>query len=276
MATFVARGARHVQLTNMTPLAAPELAAVKRGPAGRHRGGPAGGGPGGGVTRRALSAALSLAAAAAALVAAPAASGATRTLTLDGWYDRALAFSGRDLVWTEAATVHVDPRRIKGSPPGAQRFDYYRADVSRVRLDRASRRFAGAARDAGLGAHQHRALQLRHADADRRRRLRGGARLAPRRPSHDLVLRRRGDRVGHRQRRPRRRPPQRGRGLDGQRRALRPARRERAPGAARRRPGRRAGPRARWPPSRARSTSSPSPAATCAPGPTRPARTGCW
>jgi hypothetical protein len=96
------------------------------------------------VTRRALSAALSLAAAAAALVAAPAASGATRTLTLDGWYDRALAFSGRDLVWTEAATVRVDPRRITGAPPGAQRFDYYRADVSRARLDRASRRFAGA------------------------------------------------------------------------------------------------------------------------------------
>jgi hypothetical protein len=95
------------------------------------------------MTRRLLPLALSLAAA-AALAAAPSASGATRTLTLEGWHDRALAFSGRQLVWTEAATVRVDPARIAGSPAGAQRFDYYRAETSRARLDRASRRFAGA------------------------------------------------------------------------------------------------------------------------------------
>lgn len=94
------------------------------------------------MRRHVVPLALSLAAA-AALAAAPAASGATRTLTLEGWHDRALAFSGRQLVWTEAATVRVDPRRIAGSPAGAQRFDYYRAETSRVRLDRASRRFAG-------------------------------------------------------------------------------------------------------------------------------------
>jgi hypothetical protein len=40
--------------------------------------------------------------------------------------------------------VRVDPRRIPGSPAGAQRFDYYRAEVSRARLDRRSRRFATA------------------------------------------------------------------------------------------------------------------------------------
>jgi hypothetical protein len=96
------------------------------------------------VSRRALSVALALAAG-AALAAAPPGAGATRTLTLEGWHDRAVAFSGRTLVWTEAATVRVDPRRIRGAPPGAQRFDYYRADVSRARLDRASRRFAGPA-----------------------------------------------------------------------------------------------------------------------------------
>jgi hypothetical protein len=94
------------------------------------------------VRRRALALAASLAAG-AALAAAPGASGATRTLTLEGWHDRAIVFSGRHLVWTEAATVRVDPRRIAGSPAGAQRFDYYRAETSRVRLDRASRRFSG-------------------------------------------------------------------------------------------------------------------------------------
>ena len=96
------------------------------------------------MSRRALPVALALAAG-AALAVAPAAGGATRTLTLEGWHDRALAFSGRSLVWTEAATVRVDPRRIRGAPPGSQRFDYYRADVSRARLDRPSRRFAGPA-----------------------------------------------------------------------------------------------------------------------------------
>ncbi len=95
------------------------------------------------MRRVALALAASLAAA-AALAAAPAGSAATRTLTLEGWHDRALAFSGRHLVWTEAATVRVNPARIDGAPAGSSRFDYYRAETSRVRLDRASRRFAGA------------------------------------------------------------------------------------------------------------------------------------
>jgi hypothetical protein len=95
------------------------------------------------VSRRALAVALS-AGAILALAAGPAA-GATRTLTLEGWHDRAMAFSGDRLVWTEAATVRVDPRRIPGSPPGAQRFDYYRAETFQARLDRRSRRFAGPA-----------------------------------------------------------------------------------------------------------------------------------
>jgi hypothetical protein len=98
------------------------------------------------VRRRALAGILALSAAAGTgLAAAPGAAGATRTLTLEGWHERALGFSGRHLVWTEAATVRVDPRRIAGSPAGAQRFDYYRAETSRARLDGASRRFAGAA-----------------------------------------------------------------------------------------------------------------------------------
>lgn len=85
---------------------------------------------------------LALCAGAVLICAAPAA-GASRTLTLEGWNARALAFSGDHLVWTEAATARVDPARIPGSPPGAQRFDYYRAETSRIRLDRRSRLFAG-------------------------------------------------------------------------------------------------------------------------------------
>ncbi|MGD9570546.1 MAG: hypothetical protein AB7V62_01515 [Thermoleophilia bacterium] len=83
------------------------------------------------------------AAGALAACAAPGA-GASRTVTLDGWSARVLAFSGDRLVWTEAATVRVDPARIAGSPPGAQRFDYYRAETSRIRLDRRSLRFIGS------------------------------------------------------------------------------------------------------------------------------------
>ena len=81
--------------------------------------------------------------AAALVVGAPAAVGASRTLTVEGWNDRALAFSGSRLLWTEAATVRVDPRKIAGSPAGAQRFDYYRAEVFRVGLTRRSDRFVG-------------------------------------------------------------------------------------------------------------------------------------
>jgi hypothetical protein len=39
--------------------------------------------------------------------------------------------------------VRVDPARIAGSPPGAGRFDYYRAETSRVGLVRSSLRFTG-------------------------------------------------------------------------------------------------------------------------------------
>jgi hypothetical protein len=91
--------------------------------------------------RRAAAAALG--AAAIAAVAAPAADGASRTLTLDGWWPRAMAFSDRALVWGEAAPVRVDPRRIPGSPPGAAAFTYYRAEAFRAALDRTGRRFTG-------------------------------------------------------------------------------------------------------------------------------------
>lgn len=84
-----------------------------------------------------------LAGAAAAAMGAPAAVGASRTLTVEGWSPRVMAFSGTRLLWTEAATVRVDPRKIAGSPAGAQRFDYYRAEVFRAPLNRASTRFTG-------------------------------------------------------------------------------------------------------------------------------------
>ena len=86
---------------------------------------------------------VALAAAAVAAAGVAPALGASRTVTVDGWYPRIVAFSGDRLVWTEAATVHVDPARIPGSPPGARRFDYYRAEVFRVPLNRASTRFRG-------------------------------------------------------------------------------------------------------------------------------------
>jgi hypothetical protein len=54
-----------------------------------------------------------------------------------------MAFSGTRLLWTEAATVRVDPHQIAGSPAGARRFDYYRAEAFRVSLNRASTRFVG-------------------------------------------------------------------------------------------------------------------------------------
>lgn len=93
------------------------------------------------MSRRALLA-LALGAGAVLACAGPA-TGASRTLTLDGWSARSLAFSGANLVWTETATVRVDPARIPGSPAGAGRFDYYRAETSRARLDRRSLRFLG-------------------------------------------------------------------------------------------------------------------------------------
>jgi len=69
------------------------------------------------VSARRAAAAGALGAAALALVAAPAASGASRTLTVEGWWPRTMAFSDRALVWTEAAPVRVDPRRIPGAMP---------------------------------------------------------------------------------------------------------------------------------------------------------------
>ncbi len=93
--------------------------------------------------RRPIALAALAAAGVLAACAVPAA-GASRTVTLDGWSQRTLAFSGDRLVWTEAATVRVDPAKIAGSPPGAQRFDYYRAETSRIRLDRRSQRFVGS------------------------------------------------------------------------------------------------------------------------------------
>ena len=90
--------------------------------------------------RGAVAAALGLA---VGLGVAGPAGAASRTVTLDGWFDHAAALSGAGLVVSEAATVHVDPRRIAGSPPGAAPFDYYRAETSRVRLNAARTRFEG-------------------------------------------------------------------------------------------------------------------------------------
>ncbi len=95
------------------------------------------------MRRCGVAAALALTAVTALAVGAPAAVGASRTLTVEGWNDRVLAFSGSRLLWTEAATVRVDPRKIAGSPAGAQRFDYYRAEVFGVGLARRSNRFVG-------------------------------------------------------------------------------------------------------------------------------------
>jgi hypothetical protein len=75
------------------------------------------------------------------MVVAPSAQGASRTVTLEGWWPREMAFSDRALVWSETAPVRVDPRRFAGAPPGATAFTYYRAEGFRARLDRASRRF---------------------------------------------------------------------------------------------------------------------------------------
>ena len=88
-------------------------------------------------------AALALAGAAIAAAGAPTALGASRTVTVDGWSARVMTFSGDRLLWTEAATVRVDPARIPGSPAGARRFDYYRAETFRAPLNRASTRFTG-------------------------------------------------------------------------------------------------------------------------------------
>jgi len=81
--------------------------------------------------------------AAAVLASAPIASAASRTATLEGWHDHAAALAGRALIVAEAATAHVDPRVVPDAPRGAPAFDYYRAEVSRLPLDRARRRFAG-------------------------------------------------------------------------------------------------------------------------------------
>lgn len=85
--------------------------------------------------------AIGLAAAALLAAGTPSALGASRTLTIDGWADRTLAFSGPRLLWTEAATVRVDPRKIAGSPRGATTFDYYRAEVFGAALNPGSRLF---------------------------------------------------------------------------------------------------------------------------------------
>ena len=173
LAAFVAEGARHIQLTNMTPLAAPGHGGDERG-AARRRG--LGDPRGRRVRARLAGPAIGLAAAALLAAGTPSALGASRTITIDGWADRTLAFSGSRLLWTEAATVRVDPRRIAGSPRGAAAFDYYRAEVFGAFLDRGSRRFrTGAPEVVGVGAHEHRGDGSGHPGPRRRRRLRDGA-----------------------------------------------------------------------------------------------------
>lgn len=94
---------------------------------------------------RAAGPALCLAALGLLVAGTPSALGASRTITIDGWANRAVVFSGSRLVWTEAATVHVDPKKITGSPAGAAPFDYYRAEAFRVALTRGSRLFRAGA-----------------------------------------------------------------------------------------------------------------------------------
>ena len=115
--------------------------------------------------------------------------------------------------------MRVDPARIPGSPAGAQRFDYYRAEVFRVSLNHASTRFRGEVGHPRVGAREHRRDGPRHARPDGRRGLRHGPRIAPlRAPGHPLL--RRG---GRRDRRRQRRAPGRARdpraGWTGTRRA---------------------------------------------------------
>ena len=95
IAAFVDAGARHVQLTNMTPLAAPGLAAASEAlladavvrPADRERRA--------GVTRPPRRRSALAAAALARSRRAPPALGASRTRHRGGVVPRALAFSGR-------------------------------------------------------------------------------------------------------------------------------------------------------------------------------------
>lgn len=82
---------------------------------------------------------------AAILAVAPAAHGAGRAVTTDGWAPKVMAFADGTLVWSEAAPVRIDPRRVPDAPAGAQPFTYYRAEAFRAPLARGSRRFAGGA-----------------------------------------------------------------------------------------------------------------------------------
>ena len=163
------------------------------------------------VSRARTGIAAAVAAAALAAVAAPARSGRRARVTVEGWHPRVLAFSGDRLLWTEAATVRVDPARIAGSPAGARRFDYYRAEVFRARLDRASRRFTGEIpRRPSSIRTSIAAMAPGTLSPDRRRGLRDGAGVAPLRASGGLVLRRGRRGGGDRERRPRGRPGDRG------------------------------------------------------------------
>ncbi len=91
-----------------------------------------------------MRAAAAVAACLAATMAAPATAGAARTLALEGWLGINADFSGHSLVWTEAATVRLNPRASPGRlPPGLRPFVYYRVHGARARLNSTRRRFSG-------------------------------------------------------------------------------------------------------------------------------------
>jgi hypothetical protein len=90
-------------------------------------------------------AAAVVAACLAATVAAPATAEGARALPLEGWLGINADFSGRSLVWTEAATVRLDPATSPGRLPARlSPFVYYRVHGSSAALDGARRRFRGA------------------------------------------------------------------------------------------------------------------------------------
>lgn len=92
-----------------------------------------------------MRAAAVVAACLAATAAAPAAAEGARALPLEGWLGINADFSGRSLVWTEAATVRLNPATNPGRlPPGLSPFVYYRVHGSSAALDGARRRFRGA------------------------------------------------------------------------------------------------------------------------------------
>ncbi len=80
-----------------------------------------------------------------ALVAAfPTLASGARTISFPEWFAIRADFAGRTLVWSEAATVRLDPSKGgRDLPAGLRPFVYYRIHTSTAPLDRARRGFVG-------------------------------------------------------------------------------------------------------------------------------------